>query len=109
MNPILKFILAVWIWIFLFCIIAYVILWIKEVKMDNPKKKKADSKRIALTQVHERSYMKRICKEQLDRLQQQDGKYIYGESITPKCSKAKLIRITKCCMKLMKKYEEELK
>ena len=44
--------------------------------MDNPKKKKLDSKRIALSQKHERDYLMKISKKFLTFLSKEEGKYI---------------------------------
>ena len=72
---------------------------------DNPKKKKADGKRIALSQKHERDYMKKIAKEQLEILKQQKGNKVWGldKLGLEQCSKAKLIRISKALIKCLEK------
>ena len=78
--------------------------------MDNKKLKKADSKRIALGQKHERDYMKKIAKEQLEKLKKMEGIVIWGPGITKKkdkCSKAQLIRITKALLKALDKLEKK--
>ena len=75
---------------------AFIILTAEDVdKMDNKKKKKLDRKRIALAQKHERAYLKKICKEQLKKLELM--KYF---SLKP-CSKAKLKRIIRALQKYL--------
>ena len=78
----------------------------KEDKMDNKKKKKQDGKRIALGQKHERDYLKKIAKKQLEQLKKQKGRVIWGTYKTlkkNKCSKANLIRITKALIKYLER------
>ena len=61
-----------------------------------------DRKRISLTSKHELDYMKRIAKEQLERLTGQKGQVIWSYGSSEMCSKAKLIRITRGLLKFLK-------
>lgn len=72
-------------------------------KMDDKKKLKQDRKRIALTQPHEVAYLKRICKEQLSKLKEQEGNKLWGQDTikVDYCSKAKLMRICKALIKCL--------
>jgi hypothetical protein len=64
---------------------------------DNLKKKKLDRKRISLKQRHERAYLKRIAKEQLEQL-----KLMKRDEFVDKFSEVKLIRICKALLKVLK-------
>lgn len=74
--------------------------------MDDLKKKKTDGKRIALGQRHERNYLKKIAKAQLDKLKIQEGRVVWGmgekEGCFP-CSKAQLIRVCKALIKYLER------
>ena len=66
--------------------------------VDDPKKKKADSKRIALTQKHEVAYMKKIAKEQMAELDAMIKNKKQKENLSWK----KLRRICKALLKCLK-------
>ena len=77
--------------------------------MNNVAKKtnrKIDRKRIALGQKHERDYLKKIAKEQLEKLKKQEGQRVWGNTdvikFKEKCSKVSLIRICRALLKALK-------
>ena len=73
--------------------------------MDNKKLKKADSKRIALGQKHERDYMKKIAKELLEITKGKKTKRFFldfnGEH--KQYSLSSLRRITKALLKYLER------
>lgn len=79
--------------------------------MDDKKKKKQDGKMIALGQKHERDYLKKIAKKQLEQLKKQNGPVVWGVDkcvlgvmkAKNKCSKANLIRITRALIKYLER------
>lgn len=80
--------------------------------MRTKKSIKQDRERIALNQKHEVDYMKRIAKDQLAKLETQEGRYLLGVSSMPYLgsgsdwdnlpSKAKLKRICKGLLKCLR-------
>jgi len=71
---------------------------------DDKTKKKLDRKRISLSQKHERDYLKRIAKAQLEQLKQQIGGVVWGSGEKENtCSKAQLVRVCKALLKYLER------
>ena len=78
---------------------------------DNKKKKKVDRRFIALNCPSERAYMKRIARNQLELLQKQKGREVWGienmnvKTSRERCSKAQLVRVCKGLIKCLKRIK----
>lgn len=70
--------------------------------MDDPKKKKLDSKRIALKQKHEVAYLKKIAREQLGIINDLRGKDLKLRHISIGVNLIKLERICKALLKCLR-------
>lgn len=72
---------------------------------DNPRKKKLDSKRIALGQKHEMNYIKRIAKEIIKEYDEEKNleNCGYGKIKYLKYSPQKIVRLAKAFLKITKR------